>query len=283
MENSWLLTGIPRSGSSLCCRLAGQLPNTVALSEPIDNADFKRTTDPAAASEAIVAFAAQARRGILTERHAPSAHVAGRLTDQMVASDADAARSPRTQRGFLQISKPLSEDFALVVKHNALFAALLPWLVARLPCLAVVRNPVAVLASWATVQLPVRHGRVPAAEQFDQPLRAVLDNERDVLRRRMIVLNWFFARYERVLPSARIIRYEDVVRSDGAVLRHALGRGVAEPVEALSSRNANPLYREAAVQASLAALLAAGGPWTRFYAPSECRAVASGILDAAQD
>ena len=31
-----LLGGIPRSGTSLCCRLAGEVPDTVALSEPFD-------------------------------------------------------------------------------------------------------------------------------------------------------------------------------------------------------------------------------------------------------
>ena len=282
MASSWLLSGIPRSGSSLCCKLAGQLPNVVALSEPIDDAFFKRTTDPVVASDMVVAFAAQARRDILTEGRAPSVHVAGRVTDQMVANDAVAARSPQTQRGFIEVPKQLGEDFTLVVKHNALFAALLPWLAPRLPCLAVVRNPVAVLASWDTVQLPVHQGRVPAAERFDRPLRTALDAEPDVLQRRIVVLNWFFACYERELPPARIIRYEDVVGSDGAVLRQALQCGGTGPVDALSSRNANPLYREVALEAILDALLAAGGPWTRFYAPCECRAVANTIQAAAE-
>ena len=31
MSQTWLLSGVPRSGTSLCCRLAGALPNPVAL------------------------------------------------------------------------------------------------------------------------------------------------------------------------------------------------------------------------------------------------------------
>ena len=35
VPRTWLLSGVPRSGTSLCCRLAGALPDTVTLSEPI--------------------------------------------------------------------------------------------------------------------------------------------------------------------------------------------------------------------------------------------------------
>ena len=35
VARTWLLSGVPRSGTSLCCRLAGDLPDVVALSEPI--------------------------------------------------------------------------------------------------------------------------------------------------------------------------------------------------------------------------------------------------------
>ena len=54
--------------------------------------------------------------------------VGGRLDDQMVASGpAEASlRQPLAYWGEMAIDKPLSTGFTLVVKHNALFAALLP-------------------------------------------------------------------------------------------------------------------------------------------------------------
>ena len=278
VADTWLLSGIPRSGSSLCCRLADRLGNTVALSEPIDAAVFGAAADAPAACRQVVSFAAAARRRILEEGVAPSVQVDGRLADQMVAvARRGAPRPPSAERGLVRVAKPLAPDFRLVVKHNALFAALLPGLTSHLPCLSLVRNPVAVLASWETVDLPVRRGRVPAGERFDPALRASLDQEEDALRRRVRVLNWFFARYLAALPKERIIRYEELVRSGGGVLRQVLGEAGAGPLEELSNRNASALYQGVDAERLLAALLAAGGAWTAFYGVAECRRAAEAL------
>lgn len=278
---TWLLSGIPRSGSSLCCRLVGQLPNTVALSEPIDNARFHDTTDARTACDRIAAHLAEARRRIVEEGRAPTVHVRGRLPDQMVAAgDGHALRRPRTERGLVAVAKPKDANFTLVVKHNALFAALLRPLAERFPCLALVRNPVAVLASWETVDLPVRRGRVPAGERFDPALRDALDAQEMPLQRRLTVLNWFFERFLRTLPRERIMRYEDVMESGGGVLRHALGGGAAPVAAALANQNINALYQGVAAAPLLAALLAGGGAWTAFYSEADCRAVADALDDS---
>ena len=282
LADSWLLTGIPRAGSSLCVRLAGQLPNTVALSEPMDDARFAGTTDASVASDRVVRFAARTRQLILTERRAPSVHRDGALTDQMVSADmGSGVRLPQTTRGFIEAA-PDDDQFTLVVKHNARFAALLPWLTGRLPCLAVVRNPVAVLASWETVALPVRDGHVPAGERFDPPLRQALARQADVRQRQITILNWFFERFDQCLPRERIIRYEALVETDGGVLRQALPGKGSGAVEPLTSRNAHGVYPASAAAPILDALLAANGAWRRFYDAAECEVAAHAIAAAGE-
>ena len=253
----------------------------MALSEPIDNAVFHDTFDAGVAAERIFAFVAEVRKRILEEGVAPSVLVDGRVDDQMVAAGREGApRQPQGQRGLLRIVKPLDSRLLLVVKHNALFAALLEQLTPRLPCLALVRNPLAVLASWETVDLPVHRGRVPAAERFAPALRAALDGEQDVLRRRVLVLNWFFSRYRDALPKERILRYEDVVQSGAGVLQRPLGVTAAAPEAKLANQNANALYRGVAPAPLLSALLSAGGAWREFYTEGECRAVANSLQSA---
>ena len=249
----------------------------MALSEPIDAGVFPNTTDARVASGQVTAFAAEARTRILEEGVAPSMQVDGRLADQMVAARRGAERTPRAERGLVRVAKPLTPDFRLVVKHNALFAALLPHLTSQLNSLALVRNPVAVLASWETVNLPVRRGRVPVGERFDAALRASLDQEEDALRRRVRVLNWFCACYLAALPKERIIRYEELVRSGGGVLRRVLDGAGAAPLERLANRNASALYRSVDAERLLDALLAAGGAWTAFYGVDECRQAAEAL------
>ena len=278
---TWLLSGIPRAGTSLCCRLADRLPNTVALSEPMDAAAFADTEDANVARERIDGFVAATRRRALAEGIAPTVHVQGRLDDDMVSAGPDAAalRRRRTERGDIRIDKPLTPDFTLLVKHNALFAALLPQLANGqtadgYACLALVRNPVAALASWRTVDLPVQRGRVPAGERFAPRLRAALAQEADVLGRQVAILNWFFEQYHRHLPPQRILRYEDVVATGGGALYAALDAPQAGG-ETLANKNASAQY--GAGGELLARLLSAGGAWRRFYARPECERAAQAI------
>ena len=272
---TWLLSGVPRSGTSLCCRLAGDLPNTVALSEPIRRKAFGGMETPSGACERIGEFAGQARAQILSERRAPSVQVEGRLDDnRRVARRTEAGlRRLRGEWGEIAIDNPLSPRFILLVKHNALFAALLPRLADSFPFLALVRNPLAVLASWQTVDLPVNRGRLPAGEELDPELRRALAQEAEVLRRQVIILDWFFARYHDHLAPSDILRYEDVVESGGQTLFRRLGHQGARGV-VLESGNSDSRYQAPAIDDLLRALLDSGGAWTHFYRPSDCEVLA---------
>ncbi|MCY3837830.1 MAG: hypothetical protein OXH09_04135, partial [Gammaproteobacteria bacterium] len=192
-NETWLLTGIPRSGSSLACRLAGRLPDFVALSEPMARAEFAGLAAPSEALAAIERFARRTRADIATRRRARTVQVDGRLADNVVVAHAvDGLRGRQVAQAEVDIDKPLSDGFSLLVKHNALFAALLPQLTPSFRCIALVRNPLAVLASWHTVDLPVNRGRIPAGEQFDPGLRKALDCDSDTLARQVTIANWFF-------------------------------------------------------------------------------------------
>ena len=281
---TWLLSGIPRSGTSLCCRLAAQLPDFVALSEPIGRDVSRTAVDPDAACKLIGHFVVEVRQRALAEGRVPSVNVAGRLDDNRVAlglSDAGLRRL-RGVRSDVAVPDRLSPSFSLLVKHNALFAALLPRLTAVFPCLAIIRNPLAVLASWQTVDLPIARGRIPAGEQFDARLRADLDGEPDVVRRQVVVLNWFFGQFRAHIGRQRIIRYEQLISTSGAVLYRVLGSG-DRPAEALVSQNVNGLYGKIAVDQLLTALFDARGPWMDFYSEVDCARVAETIRAATLD
>ena len=249
----------------------------VALSEPIDPETFASPMGPAAACARIREFADSTRDELLATGRAASVQVDGRLDDDRVSEAPNAAglRAPRGGQGEIRVDKALSADFLLLIKHNALFAALLDRLAEGFPTLGLVRNPVAVLASWQTVDLPVRRGRIPMGERFDPELAGALEAESDTLRRQVRVLDWFFARFRDCLAPDRVVRYEDVVASGGIALFRPLGT-TARP-EPLENRNANALYAPGRVSAILSAVEAADGAWSGWYGRRDCERVAADI------
>lgn len=258
-----ILTGVPRSGTTLCCNLLGQAPDTVALFEPMPVHELPR--QHAAAVGAIRDFFLASRASLLESGTATSQQVDGRVPDNPFGSnvDADGLRIRTAQLGDIQVEKALSGEFSLVIKHNAAFTALLPELVREFECYAVVRNPLAVLASWNSVNLPVTAGRLPAGERLSPELAARLDAEPDVLERQLHLLDWLFARFDHHLPGERILRYEQVVATGGQVLASATG--VAVPLLPLRNRNASRLYDADACRRYAERLHRHDGPWRRFY------------------
>ena len=60
----------------------------------------------------------------------------------------------------IAVEPPASPDFTLVIKHPVAFTALLPILIERFEVFAIVRNPLAVLASWESAPFLQREGRL---------------------------------------------------------------------------------------------------------------------------
>lgn len=265
------LTGVPRSGTTLCCHLLGRALRTVALFEPMEVARLPR--ERAAALDEIEAFYADSRASLLADGTAWSQQVDGRVPDNPFASQraADGSRRREAERGRIRLEAPPPPGFTLVVKHNAAFTALLPELASRLDTCAVVRNPLAVLASWHSVDLPVSQGRLPAGEHFDAALAGRLDAEPDRVARQLLILDWLFGRYRDALPPRRVLAYEDVVASGGGALAAAFGLEL--PPQPLSERNASRLYSVEQCERLARRLHEDGGAWRTWYSDADVDAL----------
>ncbi|SJZ90270.1 hypothetical protein [Novilysobacter spongiicola] len=258
------LTGVPRGGTTLACRILDQCADTVALFEPMPVNELP-AADPTAAVAAVSQFFESTRRQLLDDGTAVGKHRGGALPDNPFSSERNSAGRRRLQvsRGVIEIGRPASR-FTLVVKHNAAFTALLPELAAALPTLAVVRNPLSVLASWNSVDLPVGRGRLPAGERLCPALARVLGATPDLLERQLEILGWFFGRFREALPPERVLRYEDIVASQGALLRERAGL-VGSYDQPLSERNASADYVGADVERFASALVGRAECWRPWY------------------
>jgi len=262
-----LVTGLPRGGTTLVARLLGELPGTVALDEPMDARTFMTGGTDDELVDGIAEFLRTQRRSLAERGTAISLQTGGTIADNRVGAARDAnGRRVRNggARGEIRVDKPLPRDFVLVMKHNGPFAALIGPLCARFETFAVVRNPLAVLASWNTVSLPVGRGHVPTAEAIDARLGAELAATPDVVARQIRILDWFCARFRAAVPAERVIRYEDVVATGGASLC-VVSPHAASLSETLSSRNHNELYDPGEMREVGRRLLDTDGAYWHFY------------------
>jgi hypothetical protein len=168
-------------------------------------------------------FAQISRHRVLFEGKVLSRQRGGEIPENpVVARSENGLRALDISLADIQVSERInSSDFTLVIKHNALFTGLLPELVERFPVFAIVRNPLAVLASWNSVDLPVNQGRIPAGELYSPELRVLLDSTSDRILRQLHILEWFCRRFVAYI-DASILRYEEFV-CDPAIIGRKLG------------------------------------------------------------
>jgi hypothetical protein len=271
-----VLTGIPRSGTTLACHLLNKCPNTVALSEPMPVWEFNGLS-PEDRLRKVGEFFSSQRRSLLESGTGLSKIHEGRVpTNYFALSNAEGIpRKSICTLSTMDVNKPLAQDFTLVIKHPGYFTADLQWLRGRFPCFATIRNPLSVLLSWNTTSIKVHAGRLPMAEAFAPDLRAALDREPDALLRQIAILDWCFSQYARLLPPENIIRYEDTIATGGKTLS-VLAKEAGDLDERLSSGNRNTLYDWKTAQPLAEAMIRRRGAYLDFYGPEQIL----GLLDA---
>jgi hypothetical protein len=272
-EPTVLLTGLPRGGTTLACELLNDTGHVVALDEPMDVGSLiTRATRPDGSLEPeslwadIERFAAQQRESVVARGVALTNHVDGRVIGAKMsdATAPDGGRARIFERGEVPVRLASTEAFTLAIKHPVAFSALLPILQERFPVVAIVRNPLSVLASWESVRIPAHGGRLGVPDAAAPELAAHLAATEDRMERRLALVRFFFERYETVAPPERVVRYEDIVASGGAALGVAFpaASGLSAP---LRSRNAAAVYDREMMRTAGRLLLDEDGPYWRFY------------------
>ena len=278
-----LITGIPRSGTTLVCSLLNKLPDIVALHEPMDVWNFSKCGNAAELADTIENFCAEARRSLRQDGFAISKHVGGEIRDNAAGDKVDSTgtRSRRTEHGKIHIDKPLSENFVLAIKHPLAFTALLEPLSKHFECFAVVRNPLATLASWNSLDwLKVKKGHAPIAEKLDLDLARKLANESDAIERQIRILEWSYDRFRRFLREEAVIKYEDLIATRARELSRVFP-AAAELDEDLLSKNLNKYYDRALMTDLGQRLLGRDGPLWNFYSKGDVKNLLSEITSGA--
>lgn len=217
-NNDIIITGIPRSGTTLVCSLLEKLPDFVALVEPMDVSALIAESTLDGRIAYIDEFFSEVRRVASRENQLPR-RLSTSDTDTFAAQAAGSYRIPIIQNAHWEpVEKKLSDNFRLAVKHPNIFSAMLPGLAKRYNCFATIRDPISVILSWSNLDHPLREGHAPVAEKVDKNLAKELQNISGSVDRQVHLLNWYYDGFVRALEPFRIIRYEDVVRTGGNCL-----------------------------------------------------------------
>lgn len=243
MTDNVLLAGIPRSGTTLACALLNKLPDTLALVEPMSMGGLLQARDAPERLRYLQDFLRETRLAACRGGKVFNQTFRAGTGDNTFGKERSVTglRQPVISRERIAVGKALSQDFTLVVKHPNAFAALLPELTAEFRCFALVRNPIAVLASWNSVDLPLREGHAPMAERLDARLAKRLGSLKDRIDRQLELLGWYYRQFEELLPHWAVLHYEDLVISCGRSLA-VITPEANQLREPLSSRNSNCLY-----------------------------------------
>lgn len=210
-----LFTGLPRSGTTLLCALLNKLPDTVALAEPLS----PQGNDVETSILQLKDFINATRESAVNSGSVVSKHLNGKIIDDFVEAGPSQVELRRTseQTGWIAIDKDLSPGFHLFIKQPAWFTAMAMELKSQFDMFVIVRHPLAVLASWQTVDMPVHHGRMPNACRFNEEISDALDGEPDRLRRQVLIIEWALKVYSNFLPN-KVVRFENLVCDPTATL-----------------------------------------------------------------
>ena len=230
--NELIITGIPRSGTTLTTAIVDGLDNTLALSEPSSHTSLLDSTNSAA--EYVHEIYQDLRE--IRLKYLRGLPINDRRYDSGVPITNYFTRSQGIAHSLskeIPLDKPgLSRDFLLASKHNAHYTAVLPSILqlTDLSVIAVIRHPISTILSWRSLQLPVSRGRLPAGERYWEELKKWIDERHNLMTTQVGIYELFCKRYLAFGDKLKLIRYEDLV-SDEYLLARFLGKSVKRKVK----------------------------------------------------
>lgn len=304
LSDNILITGVPRSGTTLTCHLLDKLPNTIALHEPISMLKVMKKNKGKDFVNKMDNFIEEVRKQILTKGEAPSKVINGKIPDNpfkgynsvskyipktyrkhinfhsIIAKIPSSRiqkrlkplislelRPKKHERGFIKISKPLNNDFLLCIKQNEAFLINLKYLTTQFRCYAIIRNPLSVLASWNSVDFKLAKGQsgLLATNPIIHQQLIDIPNKFD---RQILLLDFMFQQIHTYLKPEQIIKYKNIICSGGRELDRITPKA-KNLVENLSSKNNNPLYDKQLTLALSKKLLKSEGAYWNFYSKGD--------------
>ena len=217
-----ILTGIPRSGTTLAAALLDGLPDTVCLNEPDWQAGRRMASGGDYARWLVGDFMELRKKFLAGEPVRDRRRQNGAALTNYFSAGAGGMKTHYEMVGLTRAG--LSPDFTLAVKHNGPYLAILkPILdIGWFRVIAIVRNPIEVIASWRALDLPISRAEMPAAAPYWPRLAEIIQSGDELLIKQAKIYDLMCRRIHNLRDRMKVILYEDMVRNP-ALLSDAAG------------------------------------------------------------
>jgi hypothetical protein len=218
-----LITGIPRSGTTLAASLVDQLEDTLCLNEPsryYEWANHCRTRTEFVAK--LVADLEEMRTSL--QRGGTVLDV--RESDRAVPTNYFNDRGKRRKLDCVPVGRPgAGARLLLAVKHNEPLTAVLPELceLENVQVAAIVRHPIPTILSWQSRDIPLSKGNLSPGYRFWDEATAIRAAGGPAVHIQARIFELYCSRYWEYRDHIQIIKYEEIVSSPG-VLERLTGR-----------------------------------------------------------
>lgn len=225
-----LVTGIPRAGTTLLGALLDSLPNTVCLSEPpwhwhkSTGGQLDIGPDPTGEVFAkwLIGDFFHLRRKLVLGQAVPDRRSKGNLpfTNYHAARPTPEEKTHSTLHLTNYCLDSLDPQFTLAIKHNGPYLTALGPLVDLdyFSIIGMVRNPIDVIHSWRSLNLPVSRGMMHDAARC-WPEMGDATKRGDILERQVKIYDLICKRLHSYRDRISVLCYEDVIKDPSCVTK----------------------------------------------------------------
>ena len=91
----------------------------------------------------------------------------------------------------------------------------------RFRVIAIIRDPVALMMSWRSLDLPISRGRLPAGERFWLALAELTRADLDLTEKQLRICDLLLSRFEQLADRIAVVPYEEFVTNPARLLAAA--------------------------------------------------------------
>jgi len=205
----FIITGLPRGGTTLLAAIMDEMPDSVCLNEPLWQHEWAKHNAHNAAGFADWLTADFSRLRALLAAGEPVMDMRSpdgkAVTNYFISGGASVVPMPFIRSG-------LSCQFLLSIKHNGLYLSALPALArsGQFKIIALIRSPQAVLAAWQKTLIPVSEGRFPAAKTYWRQMAELTSLPLELLEKQVRMIDLIFKRLWEMRDRITIVTYEEL-------------------------------------------------------------------------